>query len=816
MRNLFIFMFSFTICGTAYSSDIAGDSQANSYNIAFNKMKALNATASNKLNGMLSYNEKKIKFTIVGTESEYPPIEVNAKVSYYSVIVEDRGLVYDYLLNIGVNKKYIQEIIDVISAGAIHNKDCEGERSTCIVMNNTLKFVNDYYGDDLRVFLPSNYLSIDKSEPTFIDPNASANQLVSNIYANYDGNTSAQDNFFLTADNYLGLGFGYVNLNGILSSNSSSLNSFEYVSDFDKYTFSLGFTGQDNGFYPAKGNSVFLDDDFVGVTFGKTNNLLVNDVGSRSLSFFSPSSGTVEIYRNNEIVYQGYIGAGYQSIPYISLPLGNYDVDITVKNNGNVVFNGRGLVSNFNRTKNNEFMPYFRAGMLRLRNGAPDDYKDKGLFEIGASYPLVGGLNAVANGYFVDSEVFYTIGFDYQGERLYSNIKYTKGDDFSQAKLNIGYSYFSFQLTDDSYNVNSVSELGSIKEFIADRNYDYYTYPYSRLQASLSVNIPITNDYSIYGNGFYSKDRQSILSNYSYSLGGTYRSSKNVSVSMDYTIQDRDNKIGVNVIIPLWDDLSYSSSLSLSQERQINNYLNYNKRFSDTTSASLMVGYNHNKERGGKSDSYSSISGALSQYNDYYSGSVRAGKNNNNANYGFTFSTTQLINNEGVYFTSKNNVKSSILIKNKEKVSDSIGDIQLFDKGQQKYNQYSIDDETMIYLDGYKQQRIKYQFDGDSYFVVDASFRNDNVIDLSPGRVKVIDVDVVKSNNVLVITPKLNLDSIRCDGYGCLSVEEIQKGVFKVIVKPNVNNKVYVGDELCWSGVLAPDKNAVALCEIKS
>ncbi|MGL4372628.1 MAG: hypothetical protein ACRCS6_02520, partial [Turicibacter sp.] len=279
-----------------------GDSQVNSYNIAFNNMKALNNIASRKLNGMLSYSEKKIKFTVVGTESEYPPVVVNAKVSYYSVIVEERESVYNYLLKIGVNKKYTQEIINVISAGAVHDKDCEGERSTCIVMNNTLKFVNDYYGDNLRVFLPSNYLSIDKSEPTFIDPNASANQLVSNIYANYDGNTSAQDNFFLTADNYLGLGFGYVNLNGILSSNSSSLNSFEYVSDFDKYTLSLGFTGQDNGFYPAKGNSVFLDDDFVGVTFGKTNNLLVNDVGSRSLSFFSPSSGTVEIYRNNEIV----------------------------------------------------------------------------------------------------------------------------------------------------------------------------------------------------------------------------------------------------------------------------------------------------------------------------------------------------------------------------------------------------------------------------------------------------------------------------------------------------------------------------------
>ncbi len=812
MRNLFFFIFSFAICDAVYSSDISGVPLENGYDIAFNNMKALNNIATRKLNGMLSYSVKKIKFTVVGTESEYPPIDVNAKVSYYSVIVEDRQLVFNYLLSIGVNKKYIQEIIDVISTGAIHNKDCEGERSTCIVMNDTLKFVNDYYGGNLRVFLPSNYLSIEKSEPAFIDPNASANQLVSNIYANYDGNTSAQDNFFLTADNYLGLGVGYVNLNGILSSNSEFLNSLEYISDFNKYTFSLGFTGQDNGFYPAKGNSVFLDDDFVGVTFGKTNNLLVNDGSSRSLSFFSPSSGTVEIYRNNGIIYQGYIGSGYQSIPYTSLPLGNYDVDITVKNNGNIVFNGKGLVSNFNRTTNYEFMPYFRAGMLRLRNGTPADYVNKGLFEIGASYPLVGGLNAVVNGYFVDSNAFYTIGFDYQGERLYSNIKYTKSDGFYQAKLSIGYSYFNFQLTDGSYNVKSVSEFKNINEFISFRNHDYYIPSYSRLQASLSTNIPVTNNYSIYGNGFYFKDRQDKLSSYSYSLGGSYRSSKNINISMDYTIQNKDNKIGVNVIIPLWDELSYSSSLSLSKNKQINNFLNYSKRLSDTTSVSLMAGYNYNKDRDGTSDSYSSISGTLSQYNDYYSASVRAGKNNYNANYGFTFSSTPIFNSEGVYFTSKNNVKSSILIKNKEKTGDSIGDIQLFDKGQKKYNQYSIDDETMIYLDGYKQQRIKYQFNADGYFFVDASFNNNSVIDLSPGRVKIIDIDVVKSSQVLVITPKLNVDNISCDGNGCLSVEEIQKGIFKVIVKPDVNTKVYVGGELCWSGVLVQEKNAVALC----
>lgn len=819
MRKFVFFMFSFGFYGVAYSSEVSGAVQDDGYNIAFNNMRTLNNTTAKKLKGMLSYSEKKIKFAVVGTEEEYPPINVKARVSYYSVIVEDKSRVSDYLLKIGVNKKYIKEILEAISTGASHDNDCKGERSTCIVINDKLKFVNDYYGDTLRVFLPSSYVSVDKSEPTFLNPNSGSNQLVSNIYVNYDGNTKAQDNFFLTANNYLGLGFGYLNLNGILSSSSEAVNVFEYIADINKYTLSLGYTKQDNGFYPAKQNSIFIDTDFVGLTVGKTNNLLVNDGGLKSLSFFSPSSGTVEVYRNNKIVYQGYIGSGYQSIPYASFPQGNYDVDIIIKNNGNIVFNGRGLVFNVNKVTNNEFMPYVRVGMLRLQNRSLNrysgDYNDSGLFEMGASYPLINGLSAVANGYFIDHEAFYTVGFDYQGERLYSNIKYTKSDNLSQAKLNLGYGYFSFQLTENSYDDKAIKDVKDINAIAGDYYQEYSINSYSRLQASLSANIPITNSYSIYSSGFYSKDRENNFLTYSYSLGGTYRSRKNVSVSMDYTIQERGNKIGLNISIPLWDAINYSSSLSLSRDKQINNYLNYNKRITDATSANLMVGYSYNKKINGDTDNYNSFSGSLSEHNNYYSGSLRAGKSAYNTNYGFSFNTTQLVNRDGFFYTSQQNVKSSILIKNKEKTDQPIGDVQLFDKGQQRYSQYNVNDETMIYLDGYKQQRIKYQFNEDDQFIIDKSFADKNVIDLSPGRVKVIGVDVVNASHVLVITPKLSINDIRCDSVGCLSVQDIQNGAFKVLIKPNVDAKIYVGDDVCWSGKLELDKNAVALCEIK-
>ncbi|MGL5267434.1 MAG: TcfC E-set like domain-containing protein [Plesiomonas shigelloides] len=813
MRGFSFFTLSFWFYGVVHSSAMAADIHDGVYNIAFNNMRALNDATEKKLNSILSHSDKKIQFAVVGTEDEYPPVEVNAKVSYYSVIIDDKKIVSDYLFKVGVSKKYIQDILDAISTGAIHDNECEGERSSCIVINDKLRFVNDYYGGVLRVFLPSEYVSQNKSESVFINPNSGSNQLVSNIYANYDGNTSAQDGFFLTANNYLGLGVGYVNLNGMLSSSSSKLNSFEYIADFDKYTLSLGFSGQDSGFYPARQNSLFLDSDFVGLTLGKTNNLLVNDVGSKSLSFFSPSSGAVEIFRNNKIVYQGYIGSGYQSIPYSSFPLGNYDVDIVVKNNGNVVFNGRNFVSNVNSAANNEFMPYFRAGVLKLNNWQ-GGYEELGLFEIGASYPLFSGLSAVANGYFVDEKVFYTAGFDYHGDQLRSNIKYTKGDNFSQSRLNIGYRYLSFQLTENSYDGKSVKDVEKLDNFSGDYNYSNVD-PYSRLQASLSANIPVTNNYSIYGNAFYSKDRNDELSAYSYSIGGTYRSNKNLSVSVDYTIQDSDNKIGLNFVIPLWDDLSYSSSLSLSRDKQINNYLNYNKSITDTVSAAVMVGYNYNQGRSGGSAGDASVSGSLHQYNDYYSGSVRAGWNTYNTNYGFTLNTTQLVNREGVFYTSQGNVKSSLLIKNKGLTGGAIGDVQLFDKGQQSYRQHEIGNETMIYFDGYKQQRIKYQFNEDGQFVLDQSFKDKNIMDFSPGRVNVIDVDVVDASQLLVITPKLSVNDLRCDGTGCLSVQEIQQGVFKVLLKPKVDASVYVGNSLCWSGMLEKDKNAVELCEIK-
>ncbi|MFB1077185.1 TcfC E-set like domain-containing protein [Photobacterium damselae] len=793
----FVITASIANATSVYASEQIDNNHNENYELVLNNMKPLDTTADRKIKELLSYNDKTIKFVAVGTEDIHPPINIKAKVSYYSVFIDDesKSFISDYLLSIGIIKRDIKKILDVISKKIIHDNDCKGERSTCILINDKLKFVNDYYGNTLRMFIPSSYFIFDKSSPIYLKANDGFNQLVSNIYASYDGNTSAKDNYFLTADNYLGLNFGYVNLNGIINSYYNKINSFEFIRDVNEYTLSLGYSEQDNGFYPAKKDSFFANHDFVGLTFGKSNNLLVNDSESKQLSFFSPSSGSIEIFKNNEIIFQGYINSGYQSIKYSSLPLGTYDVDIVVKNNGNIIFNSKGFVSNINRITNNQSMPYFRVGKIGLSNDGIDNYNEyKDLFEFGITYPLFDSLSTVANGYFIDSKAFYTIGLDYYGERLYSNIKYTHSKNFNQSKLFIGYSYFSFQI--DDYN-----------------NSEYYFH--SRLQSSISINLPLTDKYSIYGNGFYSKDKTSDLSTHSYSIGGNFRSNSNVNISVDYTIQDDNNKIGLNISIPLWNDITYSSSLSLLHDRQINNYLNYDKRFNDTVSANLMVGHNYFKEQNGDTDNNVSITGSLSQFNDYYRGSLRLGKDTDNTNYGFTVNTTQLINRKGFFYTSLDNVKSSILIDNKNETERSIGDVQLSDKGQQRYAQYDIDDRTMIYLGGYKQQLIKYHFNEDNQFVLDDSFMKKNTIDLSPGKVAIIDVNVVDVSQVLVITPGLKMTDIHCNDTNCLSVQEINKGVFKVLIKPNTETNIFLGNNTCWSGTLNRNENTVAICENK-
>lgn len=121
----------------------------------------------------------------------------------------------------------------------------------------------------------------------------------------------------------------------------------------------------------------------------------------------------------------------------------------------------------------------------------------------------------------------------------------------------------------------------------------------------------------------------------------------------------------------------------------------------------------------------------------------------------------------------------------------------------------------MIYLDDYKQYRIKYLFDEDNQFVVDESFKGKNTIDLSPGRVQIIDVNVVDVSHILVITPKLAIDDIRCDGVGCLSISEVQNGIFKVLIKPDLQVDISVRNNICWSGLLERNTNTVALCEDK-
>lgn len=169
---------------------------------------------------------------------------------------------------------------------------------------------------------------------------------------------------------------------------------------------------------------------------------------------------------------------------------------------------------------------------------------------------------------------------------------------------------------------------------------------FSKLQASLSANIPITNNIDLYANGFYVNDTLT-KGIYNYTIGGTFRSSKNLTLSLDYSVQNDDQKIGFNIIVPFGSDLSFSSSFSGTN--QINNHLNYSRRLTDSISTNLMVGHNYNKDMNNHSNHSSVISGSISEYNDYYSGSIRAGNNNNNTNYGFSFNTTQLANREGFF-----------------------------------------------------------------------------------------------------------------------------------------------------------------------
>lgn len=739
---------------------------------------------SSNYNNLLNFSKKEIKVVIVGLEDKFEPLTISAQVSYYSVVISDTKEIVVYLNNLGIKNNDAIKIANILAAGISTSNKCTGERNSCLISNQNLEFVNDYYDKVLRIFIPSSYFNKKTKKEKYLKDDGLSNLWITKFYGNYEHNSSSS--YFSTLDNYIGLGPGYLNFNGLINQQDQDVKSAQYVYNFNKYTLLFGLNDNINDLSDITQNSFLSDKKFTGVTFAKTNNLLVKNIANNSIQFFTPSEGTLEVKKDGKVIFQKYVQSGQNSLFYSELPPGSYNVSLTVTNNENIIYQGDDYIYNLNYGDSGS-SPYARVGKVKINDL---DYND---LEVGISYPIFDSFKLLLNSYLIGNDFYYSTGLRYRGEQFNTSLNYSKGNTEEKTRFNLNYGFLFLQVTRNKNDNQN------------DKYYKITTQ--NNTQANLSANYQLDGKTNLYSSVFYNKYDNNNDENYDFNVGLTRRFDNNISINTSYAIRNDNNLFSVNISIPLGNNINYSASINSSEDyNQFYSSINYtDKLYGKNITITPSATYTPEND-----DSWvKSINASINSNNKNYDSSLRIGSNNSDVNYGISFSTTQVVSDYGIDYTNENTLSS--LYINAPNSSDILGTLNLIDSSNGNNREYDLKDGQKIYIPTYSQDKINYSINN-NIFLRNSTINNRNNVDFIPGKMKTLSLDVIDSSSITVINS--GLENINCKGSACLKKIPIQNNVVDLIVEPDKYFEILLGKKICWQGNLSKlDKKAIVCGE---
>ncbi|PSU92056.1 TcfC E-set like domain-containing protein [Photobacterium kishitanii] len=739
---------------------------------------------SSNYNNLLNFSKKEIKVVIVGLEDKFEPLTISAQVSYYSVVISDTKEIVVYLNNLGIKNNDAIKIANTLAAGISTSNKCTGERNSCLISNQNLEFVNDYYDKVLRIFIPSSYFKKKRKKEKYLKDDGLSNLWITKFYGNYEHNSSSS--YFSTLDNYIGLGPGYLNFNGLINQQDQDVKSAQYVYNFNKYTLLFGLNDNINDLSDITQNSFLSDKKFTGVTFAKTNNLLVKNIANNSIQFFTPSEGTLEVKKDGKVIFQKYVQSGQNSLFYSELPPGSYNVSLTVTNNKNIIYQGDDYIYNLNYGDSGS-SPYARVGKVEINDL---DYND---LEVGISYPIFDSFKLLLNSYLIGNDFYYSTGLRYRGEQFNTSLNYSKGNAEEKTRFNLNYGFLFLQVTRNKNDNQN------------DKYYKITTQ--NNTQANLSANYQLDGKTNLYSSVFYNKYDNNNDENYDFNVGLTRRFDNNISINTSYAIRNDNNLFSVNISIPLGNNINYSGSINSSEDyNQFYSSINYtDKLYGKNITITPSATYTPEND-----DSWvKSINASINSNNKNYDSSLRIGSNNSDVNYGISFSTTQVVSDYGIDYTNENTLSS--LYINAPNSSDILGTLNLINSSNGNNREYNLKDGQKIYIPTYSQDKINYSINN-NIFLRNSTINNRNNVDFIPGKMKTLSLDVIDSSSITVINS--GLENINCKGSACLKKTPIQNNVVDLIVEPDKYFEILLGEKICWQGNLSKlDKKAIVCGE---
>lgn len=767
---------------TAYIEDLALIGNTNGADSAFSKA--------------LSFHKKEITIHVIGEDKT---LQVTAQVSLNSVIIPTSAKLSRYFSDLGLSKEKTLKIERQLEAG-ITSTPCEGSRSDCIITTQKLAFVNDYYNNTLRIFIPLDYYSQLSKEKEYLKP-TSQNLLTSR----WNANISEYDDFsyFVNNTSRLGLGDGFVSTQFYSSKNDSLLNDAYYRWYNTDISQSVGLSSYTGDLNTAASLSILGSTSFIGYTVGNSYKLELKKQSDQFLYFLAPSDGLLIIKREGNVILQRNVSAGRGKISYNELPSGTYNISVEVQKDKHSIYNNKLLIVN---TPDDGYLSnswFFRTGYLADNGLFAENNKYKSMIEFGINSPFLNYFNLFANGVFTPDTSVGRIGIGYQGDSWRTQTSFNG---------NVDSYYYEVEASSGNLNLNfkkyysSLTEKENSKIFIYDQLDSKNGW-----EANAGYNFTIFDKYIFSSNFYYNEAKSDEYSYKNYGLNSTlsYSFTNGISVSLQQQLTNSENNWGISLNIPFASHYYYSGSIIGDS---MYSSLSYNNSLSDNLSFGSSVSYN-------KYNGHETNSGnvSLSFNNSHMTSYGQLSYSNNKMSYSADFNTNLMAtikDNILDYTFTKDLYSDSLMVINSSKqlTENKANNIKITNVENNYSQTIPFKEQLFVPLSGYQRQKVNLNLVENNYYVNNFDSINGSSYDFIPGKVKILNINARNASQLFVVAPN-RADELECYGSGCVKSNAVTSGIKKFIVKPDMPFKILINKKTCYTGSLKEKTTKSVVCK---
>lgn len=746
-------------------------------------------------------------------------------VTYNSVKLLNDGaksLLKNLLIESGVKNNIARDIVYKYNLGISNTLQCSGDLNLCQLSPESFDSFYDYHSNKLFIYINDEFVKEKKANKekeyatTFNENSGLINNM--NLYASTvfdsEADYSMSDQFILS------LPYGNFHFDGYLSNESESneLREAYYNLDVNDVKITAGYTKD----RLSKNTTDFLmtamQYNELSLSFNSSNLLTKsNSKTDKQLYFYSPKQGVLKIYRDERVLLQRNVSEGQSAISYSELPSGVYNIRIEVSIGEQVVLNEQQRVYNStnNTLSTNDFDYLFTIGTF---DG--DDYE---LYEY--EYECFCEFDNEPNRDTFDEQTFLNGALTYQFlpevllgfGGLYSQQHYMIQTGLSMYLPFNGLLDTSISLINDndmslsSYYINSNINFGSFninyeKLFNAENSslaryiFDEQSNEQLTISNSYKINRSTLGYTTLSYIGRESDRNYSGFKSWYFTTGFTHPFIIDSVLDVNFSLSGNDNDIESMVddfslsltwSIPLSDSLTgkTSSTFNKSGITQYSNSIETDDllRKSDDNSINMVAAntYISGIENNSQND--------LSIYSNHMDEKFTAnsfGYMNDQGKKGanVSLSSTQVATTEAIYFTSTQSDSYAVVdtqnrVRFEEYETNNKGLLVTKVNGKLKNKEILYKDKVILPIDSYSETSI--ELDTESVSLYNAGQKVTTGF-THPGTILSLDSDVTRIISFVGQFKDIfdnNINSLTCDGFGCVSNENIAEGIFKVDVQ---------------------------------